>query len=82
MILADRSVWIVGASRGLRTVVVARDEEVLDLTQRRHLFGSGIGYIDARLLAAVLPAPGTALATRDRRLRAAASLLKIAVDHP
>ncbi|MBP7001051.1 hypothetical protein [Amaricoccus sp.] len=42
------------------------------LVERRRLFGRGIGYVDAALVAACLLAPGTALWTRDRRLAAVA----------
>jgi predicted nucleic acid-binding protein len=48
---------------------VATDDEVLDLIDRETLFGAGIGYIDAHLLAAVRLTAGAALWTRDRRLR-------------
>lgn len=48
---------------------VADDEEVLHFVSRESLFGLGIGYIDAHLLAAVRLMPGTLLWTRDKRLR-------------
>jgi predicted nucleic acid-binding protein len=43
--------------RDLPQAIVASDEEVLDLIDREALFGSGIGYVDAHLLAAA-PLPG------------------------
>lgn len=38
--------------RALPRAVVASDEEVLRLINRQMLFGRGIGYVDAHLLAA------------------------------
>jgi predicted nucleic acid-binding protein len=52
---------------------VAEDDEVLDFVSRESLFGLGIGYIDAHLLAAVRLMPGTLLWTRDKRLKEIAS---------
>lgn len=57
---------------------VAFDHEVLMLIERHSLHGSGIGYVDAHLLAAVRLADGATLWTRDRRLHAAAARLGIA----
>ena len=48
----------------------ATDEEVLHFIARHALFGTGIGYIDAHLLAAVQLSPGVLLWTRDQRLLA------------
>jgi predicted nucleic acid-binding protein len=56
----------------------AGDTEVLALIETRGLHGSGLGIVDAHLLASALLAPGTALWTRDRRLAQAAARLKIA----
>jgi predicted nucleic acid-binding protein len=47
---------------------VAADDEVLHFVFKHALFGLGIGYIDAHLLAAVRLMPGTLLWTRDKRL--------------
>ena len=57
---------------------VAADDEVLHFVSRYALFGSGIGYIDAHLLAAVRLMPGTLLWTRDKRLLEIASNLRLA----
>ena len=54
--------------RKLPAIVVARDDEVLWLITNYALGGSGIGYVDAHLLAAVRLTPGSVLWTRDRRL--------------
>ena len=52
---------------------IATDEEVLALINQSNLYGIGIGYIDAHLLASTRLTPGTLLWTRDKRLRAVAS---------
>ena len=44
------------------------DDEVLSLIDKRHLFGLGIGYLGAHLLAATALAPASRLWTRDERL--------------
>jgi predicted nucleic acid-binding protein len=46
----------------------AYDQEVLRLIEQDRLFGLGIGYIDAHLLASVRLTPGTSLWTHDKRL--------------
>jgi predicted nucleic acid-binding protein len=60
------------------TAVRADDFEVLDFVGRHRLFGTGLGLIDAHLLASALLTPGAGLWTRDRRLREAAERLGIA----
>jgi predicted nucleic acid-binding protein len=57
---------------------VASDEEVLHLIERESLFGIGIGYVDAHLLAATRLTVGATFWTRDRRLLAAAEKLSLA----
>jgi predicted nucleic acid-binding protein len=56
--------------QGLPQATVASDHEVLTLIKRERLYGSGIGYIDAQLLAAARLPTDTALWTRDKRLLA------------
>ncbi|MDB5440112.1 MAG: ribonuclease [Caulobacteraceae bacterium] len=56
----------------------ATDAEVLHFIERHRLFGRGIGYIDAHLLAATRLTLGARLLTRDRRLAAVATDLKLA----
>jgi predicted nucleic acid-binding protein len=60
---------------------VATDAEVLHFIERHALFGRGIGYIDAHLLAAVSLMPGTALWTQDKRLHEIADRLELAAIH-
>lgn len=59
----------------LPPAVVATDAEVLTLIEQQKLFGLGIGYVDAHLLASTRLTPGARLWTIDRRLHAAASRL-------
>ncbi len=65
--LQNRNI-VLSTLQNLPQVTVASDEEVLHFIESRALFGTGIGYIDAHLLAAVLLSPGTLLWTRDKRL--------------
>ncbi len=60
--------------------IIARDEDVLELITRHKLFGLGIGYIDAHLLASTRLTPETKLWTRDKHLLAAAEYLGLAWD--
>ncbi len=64
--------------RDLPQAIVAEDEEVLHLIDRHALFGRGIGYVDAHLLAAARLTAGSKLWTRDRRLQAVAAQLGLA----
>ncbi|HEX2800714.1 MAG TPA: PIN domain-containing protein [Phenylobacterium sp.] len=62
----------------LPPAVVARPEEVLALISREKLYGLGLGYVDAALLASVLLTPAATLKTRDRRLQRVADRLRTA----
>jgi predicted nucleic acid-binding protein len=62
----------------LPQAIVASDEDVLHLVDREALFGRGIGYVDAHLLAAARLTAGSKLWTRDRRLQAVAAQLGLA----
>ena len=64
----------------LPMATVAADEEVLNLIDREKLFGRGVGYIDAHLLAAARLSGNAALWTRDRQLREVAQALGLAHD--
>jgi len=66
---------ILEALQDLPQAPVATDGEVMSFIQQNALYGLGIGYIDAHLLAAVRLAPGAALWTRDKRLLAAGTSL-------
>ena len=54
------------------------EEEVLQLVSARKLFGQGLSYVDAHLLAAVQLTPGASFWTRDKRLAKAAVNLSLA----
>jgi predicted nucleic acid-binding protein len=56
--------------------VPASDEEVLGLLEQNRLFGQGLGWVDAHLLASAR-LTNCRLWTLDRPLRDAASALKI-----
>lgn len=64
--------------RELPQALVATDAEVSQFIERERLFGLGIGYTGAHLLATVRLTHGTALWTRDKRLAAAARRLDLA----
>jgi predicted nucleic acid-binding protein len=57
----------------------AEDDEVMEMIETHRLFGLGIGYIDAHLLACVRLTGGARLWTRDKRLSAAAKSMGIGV---
>ncbi len=62
----------------LPSSVVATNQEVMIFIGKNMLYGQGIGFVDAHLLASVLLTPGAKLWTRDRRLLAAAASIGIA----
>jgi predicted nucleic acid-binding protein len=70
---------VLRAMKDLPQANVATDEEVLFLINRHALFGSGIGYVDAHLLAAVRLAEAS-LWTREQRLRGVAERLGLAAS--
>ncbi|HSV04415.1 MAG TPA: PIN domain-containing protein [Phenylobacterium sp.] len=62
----------------LPATVMATDAEVMGLISAERLFGRGIGYVDAHLLAATRLTPEAKLWTRDGRLHRAAVDLGVA----
>jgi hypothetical protein len=64
--------------RRLPQATSAAHQEVIQLIDREVLFGRGIGYVDAHLLAAARLTAGSKLWTHDRRLRAVAAQLDLA----
>ena len=66
---------VLDALQSLPQAALATDDEVISFIEARHLYGLGIGYVDAHLLASVHLHPGTRLWTRDTRLE------KLARDH-
>lgn len=61
--------------RGLPAAVVADDTEVMTLIRREGLSGTGIGYVDAQLVASTRLTPDAGLWTKDKRLLAVADRL-------
>lgn len=59
---------------------MADDNEVMALVERHSLFGRGIGYVDAHLLASVFLTPEAKLWTRDKRLNEAAKRMNLAAE--
>lgn len=68
--------------RRLPQAAVARHDEVLGFIERHRLFGLGMGYVDAHLMAATRLTPGALLWTRDKRLHAVADRLGVAMAAP
>lgn len=67
-----------GALRQLPRPSIARHHEVAKLIESEALHGTGIGHVDAHLLASCRLMPGSTLWTRDKRLHAQAQRLGIA----
>ncbi|TXL69512.1 PIN domain-containing protein [Vineibacter terrae] len=68
--------------QALPQAIVATDEEVLRFIDQHRLFGLGIGYVDAHLLASVRLTDHTSLWTRDKRLGEVAQRLGVAAALP
>jgi predicted nucleic acid-binding protein len=66
---------ILGLLHGLPQATLARHDEVLGLIELDALHGTGIGYVDAQLLAASRLTPDTRLWSTDKRLVAVATRL-------
>jgi predicted nucleic acid-binding protein len=73
---------IVEALEDLPQANQASHQEVLEFIRQNGLAGTGIGYVDAHLLASVRLTAGASLWTHDRRLRAAAVEMRLATDVP
>jgi predicted nucleic acid-binding protein len=66
----------------LPQAIVASQDEVLNLIEGERLFGFGIGYVDAHLLAATRLTEGASLWTRDKRLLSAGESLALTQSTP
>jgi predicted nucleic acid-binding protein len=73
---------VLSALSDLPLASVATDNEVVGFIERYTLFGHGVGYIDAHLLAAVQLTPDAALWTYDKALHRIASRLELAFTSP
>ncbi len=70
---------VLDALSDLPRASVVTDVELLHFIDRHELFGRGIGYVDAHLLAAVRLTAGAELWTNDRRLHGVAEQLRLAI---
>ncbi len=70
---------VLAALSDLPQATVAGDSEVLTFIERRALFGRGIGYVDAHLLAATQLTAGAELWTNDARLHRVAVQFSLAM---
>jgi hypothetical protein len=66
--------------QALPTVEPLSQADLLDVIRRLHLQGSGLGFVDAHLLATVKTQPDMLLWTRDKRLARQAALLMVAAE--
>ncbi|MBV8706532.1 MAG: type II toxin-antitoxin system VapC family toxin [Acidobacteriaceae bacterium] len=72
---------LLGDLHQLPSVQLMRDDEVLELVERRKLWGRGLGWVDMHLLASAL-FTGCVLWTADRSLKQAAIETGISVTAP
>ena len=75
--LRDRE-EVLGLLGRLPQATVATDGEVLRVIEAEVLYGAGIGYVDAQLLAASRLTPDARLWTDDARLSSVAARLGVA----
>jgi predicted nucleic acid-binding protein len=73
---------VLGMLQDLPRAAVASEQEVLAFIDRQELFGDGIGYVDAHLLASVRLTQAAGLWTHDKRLANAAKRLNLAAALP
>lgn len=71
---------VLGLLGSLPAATVATAVETLRFIDGHQLFGTGISYVDAQLLAAARITPDARLWTSDKRLARAATRLDLAVD--
>lgn len=70
---------VLGYLGDLPRAQLATDDEALEFISRERLYGLGIGYIDAHLIASTLLTSGAKLWTLDRRLAALAARLGVEI---
>ena len=75
--LGQRDV-VLQALRALPSAAIATEAELSIVIEQQRLFGLGIRYVDAHLLAATQLTPDASLWTRDRRLLEAATRMGLA----
>ena len=74
--LRKRQIWLSALSQ-LPSVHVAEPEEMLTFVEARKLIGTGVGYVDAHLLATAVVTPDCKIWTRDKRFGDAAKRLGV-----
>lgn len=79
--LRDRST-IIELLEAMPLAEAALHEEVMRLIADHDLYGSGIGYVDAHLLASAKLTLGSQVWTRDRRLAAACNRFGVSFQPP
>ena len=72
----------VGRLRAMQQIPVSTDEEFHVFLERQGLAGTGLGFVDIHLLAAVARQSGVCLWTRDKRLLDHAQRLDLAFIPP
>ncbi len=70
---------VLNALSDLPQASIASDTEVLRFIEHHALFGRGVGYVDAHLLASVKLTAGSTLWTNDKKLHGVAEQLRLAV---
>lgn len=70
---------VIGLLSALPKAVAASNDEVMAFIERVSLFGRGVGYVDAHLLASARLS-GVLLWTRDKRLKSVAEELSLAAE--
>jgi hypothetical protein len=66
---------ILATLRQLPEAIVASTDEALAFLDHHQLMGTGVGYVDAHLLASTMLSSGASLWTRDKRLMRVAEQL-------
>jgi hypothetical protein len=72
---------VIDLLQALPTALLATDDEVLAFIDGNHLYGTGLGYTDAHLLASAMLAPAR-LWTLDAALERAATRFHLAPETP
>ena len=73
---------VIGLIQSLPQATLATDDEVMRLIEQESLYGAGIGYVDAQLIAASRLSRDTALWTRDKHLAAVTARLGLGFQPP
>jgi predicted nucleic acid-binding protein len=66
------------ALTALRPAPIAADEDVRFMIKQHTIMGTGVGYVDAHILASAMLVPGSSIWTRDKRLDAVARRMGVA----